>query len=584
MLPRPTAFRWRPGCERRDLWLFALLALVVLGAGLGLREPWPADEPRFALVGYDMARSGDWLFPQVAGVLYPDKPPLFMWLIGIFYLITGSLRVAFLLPSLLAGLGTLWLTYDLGRRLWNHRIGLGAAALLLVTLQFALQARTAQIDALVTFFITLGIYGIVRHLKLGPSWGWYTVGGFAAGIGIITKGVGFLALLVLLPWAYAAWRGWPRVLPLAPPGGRAVRFALAPLAMLAAVALWLVPMLLVVANSADPDHLAYRDNILFRQTGERYAAAWHHHNPPWFYLVEVIPPFWLPLTLLLPWLLPAWWRRLRRHDARYLLLLGSALLMLLFFSASPGKRGVYILPMLPMVALAAAPLLPALLRRTAVQTLGAIALTLSSVALLVFPLLPKYHELAARNELDATLFFYVLGGSGLAWLGWALAGGRRARGMYAFAGFLGSLWIVYGVIGHPLLDPVRAASALMSKVRAAVPVDAELGLVDWEEQFVLQAGRPIVHFGFRRHGKPDEIEDALRWQVAAPGRWLMVPEPKDGACIIAARAGDLGYRSRRHWLAVGPDAVSDACRSHLAAAGPPASVIAWSPGPDRSTR
>jgi len=578
MRPRLTPFRWRPGRERRDLWWFALIALVVLGAGLGLREPWPADEPRFALVGYDMARSGEWFLPQVAGVLYPDKPPVFMWLIGLFYLATGSLRIAFLLPSLLAGLGTLWLVYDLGRRLWNPRIGLAGAALLLVTVQFALQARIAQIDALVTFLVTLGAYGLMRHLLLGPSWGWYALGGLAAGVGIITKGVGFLALLVLLPWAFAASQGWPRLQPL----GRDPRFALAPLAMLLAVAAWVVPMLLVVGASGDPAHLAYRDDILFRQTGERYAAAWHHHNPPWFYLVEVIPPFWLPLALLLPWLVPAWWRRLRRHDARYLLPLGTALLILLFFSASPGKRGVYILPMLPLVALSSAPLLPALLRRLAVQRLGALALMLSSVALLVFPLLPKYHALAARYEIDAAILFYALGGTGLAWLLWSAIGTRLAQGMVAFAGFLATLWVVYGVVGHPLLDPARSASALMGTVRAAVPAGAELGLVDWEEQFVLQAGRPILHFGFRRHGKPDEVDDALRWQAAAPGRWLMVPAPKDGACIIAARAADLGFRSRRRWLAVGPEAITAECRVRLAAAGPPAAAIPWSPGPDRS--
>ena len=64
----------------RDTWLFWMLALLVLGAGLGLRDPWPADEPRFALVARHMVESGDWLFPHRGNELYPDKPPLFMWL------------------------------------------------------------------------------------------------------------------------------------------------------------------------------------------------------------------------------------------------------------------------------------------------------------------------------------------------------------------------------------------------------------------------------------------------------------------------------------------------------------------------
>ncbi|WP_268604404.1 hypothetical protein, partial [Escherichia coli] len=42
-------------------------------------------------------------------------------------------------------------------------------------------------------------------------------------------------------------------------------------------------------------------------------------------------------------------------------------LVLVFFSASPGKREVYLLPMLPAMALAVAPLLPGLLRRVCVR-------------------------------------------------------------------------------------------------------------------------------------------------------------------------------------------------------------------------
>jgi len=90
-------------------WLL-LIALVVLGTGLGLRDPWPADEPRFALVAKQMVESGQWLFPMRGGEIYPDKPPMFMWGIAIAYLLTGSIKVAFLLPSLLAGLLTLVLS------------------------------------------------------------------------------------------------------------------------------------------------------------------------------------------------------------------------------------------------------------------------------------------------------------------------------------------------------------------------------------------------------------------------------------------------------------------------------------------
>ena len=33
---------------RLDVWVLLSAALVMMGAGLGWRDPWPADEPRFA--------------------------------------------------------------------------------------------------------------------------------------------------------------------------------------------------------------------------------------------------------------------------------------------------------------------------------------------------------------------------------------------------------------------------------------------------------------------------------------------------------------------------------------------------------
>ena len=74
---------------------------------------------------------------------------------------------------------------------------------------------------------------------------------------------------------------------------------------------------------------AYANDILLKQTGKRYADSWHHVQPFWYY-AQVMMTLWLPGALLLPWLLPAWLRRLRRGDPRFWLLLGwSALVLLL---------------------------------------------------------------------------------------------------------------------------------------------------------------------------------------------------------------------------------------------------------------
>ena len=342
------------------LWLFAL-ALLLIATGIGLRDPWPPDEPRFALVARDMLATGDWLLPRVGGQAYADKPPLFFWLVASGLEVTHSLRIAFLLPSFLAAFGCVALVYDLGRRLWNREAGLAGALALLFTVQFVWQARQAQIDATLCFWTTLSLYGLLRHLLLGPSWRWYTIGWAAAGLGVITKGVGFLPLLILVPFALLRDPRWQ---PRKASGGGA-RWLLGPLAFLAAISIWLVPMLL--AASDDPTLAAYRDEILFEQTLTRYGNAWHHREPFWYFLVEVIPALWLPLTLLVPWLFVHWRDALRSFDLRIALLASWIVLVVLFFSFSTGKRGVYVLPAVPALALLCAPYLAQVATRRGAQ-------------------------------------------------------------------------------------------------------------------------------------------------------------------------------------------------------------------------
>ncbi|NEL79255.1 MAG: glycosyltransferase family 39 protein, partial [Xanthomonas perforans] len=319
--------------------MLAITAVLVIGAGLGLRDPWPSDEPRFALVAKQMVMSGDWLFPHRGNELYSDKPPMLMWLQALFYTLLGNWRVAFLLPSLLAALGTLACVYDLGRRLWTRRVGAYAAWMLLFTLHFTFQAKKAQIDPLVVFWITLANYGLLRHLLLGPAWRWWTLGWFAAGLGVITKGVGIIALLMLIPAGIAAARGWPGVRVHV----RDRRFWLGPLFFFVAILLWFVPMMVTALTAGQPEYRVYLNDILLRQTAKRYANSWDHAQPVWYHF-KGMATMWLPTILVLPWAIPAWWRRLKRRDARYLLPLAWWLLVLVFFTIPSGKRDVYILP------------------------------------------------------------------------------------------------------------------------------------------------------------------------------------------------------------------------------------------------
>ena len=224
-------------------------------------------------------------------------------------------------------------------------------------------------------------------------------------------------------------------------------------------------MLIAVASSGDPALHAYRNEILFHQTVTRYASAWHHQQP-FYYYVTVILTMWLPLVLLLPWLIPRWAKQLREHDTRILLLLGWAVIVLVFFSASPGKRGLYILPVLPAVALASGEWLRGLWQRPDVQGLGSIfALFLIVVSVGAFVYLQwiaPEHAVRLREDVGLRYLAPLAIYAGLATIAFLACG--RGRGVLASAWALGLLWIVGSFAVIPQLDATRSARRFIEQL------------------------------------------------------------------------------------------------------------------------
>ena len=75
-----------PGIECLGL---VLLALLLIGAGFGLRQPQNVDEERFLGVALEMLHNGAWFIPHRAAEIYGDKPPIFIWTVAFFAWLTG---------------------------------------------------------------------------------------------------------------------------------------------------------------------------------------------------------------------------------------------------------------------------------------------------------------------------------------------------------------------------------------------------------------------------------------------------------------------------------------------------------------
>jgi len=542
---------------RRGGWiLFMLLALVLLGAGIGLRDPWPSDEPRFTLVAKQMVEGGDWLFPHRGRELYADKPPLLFWLEAGAYKLVGEWRVAFLLPSLFAALLTLGLTYDLGRRLWNRRAGMYAA------FQFMYQMKRAQIDPLITGWITLANWGLLLHFLRGPRWGAFWLGCFAAGLGVITKGVGVLAFLMFVPYLVARLRGWEGV---TRTEHAALRWLGGLLAFLVPVLAWGLSVLLTAKARGTPEYAAYVQELFFHQTAGRVAGSWSHPQPFW-YFAPIVLFNWFPLSLLYVGAAPRWKRDLKAGEPRVLLPLAWSVIVLVLFSIPVGKRDVYVLPVLPMLALSMAPYLEELANARWLRVSAFVVVLLGGATILGaglwatlghFPQAEAFVQRRELGELGLALWMMVIA-IGAGFVLFAAAFGVR-RGVHGLIGGLAVLWLAWSFVSYPLLNDSNSARGVMQRARAIAGGDAEIGLVGWKEQNLLMAVGPTRDFGFLAP-RPQQYLEATQWQAQAPDkRWVFSIKSAMGACVDKAKAQRVGVANRREWWMFRADAVIPGC-------------------------
>ena len=562
----------------RPLFLFGA-ALLILSAGFGLRDPWPPNEPENALAAAEMLRHGNWLAPTLAGELFVEQGPLYLWLLAAFQWLFG-LRFGFLLPSFLAGIGILWLVFDLARRLWDDTSAFWSGAALLSCVQFSLHAHGAGGDIVHCFFIVLGLYGLTRHLLLGPAWGMFLIGCIGCSLGLMTDVSGLLPLLLLAPWLWIVRR---RSLGQRPAWD--ARWLLGLGVLVAIPALWL----LLLMTSDSESVAAYRAILPEVWPLGAGPASWNDLYPFWYYLLQVAPWACFPLVLVLPWMRYGWTEGLRARDPALLCFLVWAGAVLLLLSISQAKRAADFLPVIPALALACGPHLAGALqrkncRRTLMLGMMAVLLALLFPMLLVYGIAPTDEPAITSLSDGSPFWFNLLTPSRLALLleinsvhpvvvpflivasvaglaGLLAAGSRRAAAVTGC--IIVYFWLLLGWGTFSLLNEGRSGKGITAAALAALPEGAELGLADWRAQQLLHLDRPVTHFGSRRADRRQEILDAAAWLSEAPGRLLLAPEEYRTWCFRNQAGISLGYAHRRNWYLLDPATLRPECRLEM---------------------
>ncbi|MBI3449997.1 MAG: glycosyltransferase family 39 protein [Acidobacteria bacterium] len=328
----------------RGRLLLALAAIVFIWNTWGY-DLWAPDEPYFAEGAREMVVDGHWAVPHVNGVVTPDKPPLFFWLIALLSLPLGHISsFSARLPSAAAAVISVALTMRLARRLAGETAGSLAGLVLMTTYMVWEKARTAQIDSLLCCLelVALSAFESLRSGARRPRltaivlWTACALAVIAKGpVGLIVPGGIGIATLAM-DGGLGTWRRY------APAAGSAI-FALI-------VGAWAIGATL----GGDGEYSvwgAFKQHALGRAI-----FGMHHVQPPWYFL-EVMPFQLFPWTLLLPAALYDLWRR-RSADSRFLL--AWIAFPFLFFSAVTEKRELYLLPLCPAVAILVARFLTSL--------------------------------------------------------------------------------------------------------------------------------------------------------------------------------------------------------------------------------
>ncbi len=181
-------------------FLLALSSFFLLfRLGSGSLASW--DEAIYACVAKGIIQSGDWFRLTLVGAPWTDKPPLAVWVTAFFYKIFGINEFAARLFSALCGIGTVLVTYFLGRKLLGRWVGFLGALVLLSSSHYIHYVRFGMTDGPLTFFLTLALYlfwlGYEKNRFLIFS-------GVAIGLAIMTKS--FAGLLIFpIVWIYCAW-------------------------------------------------------------------------------------------------------------------------------------------------------------------------------------------------------------------------------------------------------------------------------------------------------------------------------------------------------------------------------------------
>lgn len=195
------------------LLLLLFCAVIFIGTSF---QPAIADDVDgiHAEAAKEILLRHDWVTLHVNGVRYLQKAPLLYWLVATSYQIFGFNAFAVRLPTMLAVVLLVGVTYLFGRWFSSEKVGLYAGAVMGFSAGVFLFTRTMIPEALLTLLLTVGHLCFLRaFFGVGKQKRFYYGFYVAAALAVLTKGlIGIIFavvpafLFLLLTGSLSQWR------------------------------------------------------------------------------------------------------------------------------------------------------------------------------------------------------------------------------------------------------------------------------------------------------------------------------------------------------------------------------------------
>ena len=161
------------------------------------------SEGLYAQITREIVSANQFVHLTWQGETYSNKPPLFFWLLAVSRDVFGENEFAFRFPGALFALGTMVLTYLLGRRLFSPTAAFWAALIVASSHVFLWYGRKVLFDSTLTFAMTLALFAWVRVYMQSATSFWYVIAFLAMAFGTMIKSIHAFAMPVALMMAHS---------------------------------------------------------------------------------------------------------------------------------------------------------------------------------------------------------------------------------------------------------------------------------------------------------------------------------------------------------------------------------------------